>query len=33
MRNGEYSETLWQEYTGKSIDELWANYVETLRES
>ncbi len=32
MRNGEYSETLWQEYTGKSIDELWANYVETLRE-
>lgn len=31
MRNGEYSEKLWEDYTGKSVDELWAEYVRTLK--
>ena len=31
MRNGEYDESLWEESTGKSVDELWAEYVRTLK--
>jgi hypothetical protein len=31
MREGKYSEDLWKQYTGKTVDELWADYVETLR--
>jgi hypothetical protein len=32
MRAGRYSEDLWVEYTGKTIDELWADYIQTLRQ-
>ena len=32
MREGKYSEDLWKEYTGKTADELWADYIETLRQ-
>jgi hypothetical protein len=32
MREGRYSEDLWKEYTGKTVDELWADYVKTLRD-
>jgi hypothetical protein len=31
MREGEYREELWSELTGKSVEDLWAAYVETLR--
>ena len=31
MRNGKYSEDLWKTYAGKTIDELWAEYVATLK--
>jgi hypothetical protein len=31
MREGRYSPDLWKEYTGKTADELWADYVETLK--
>jgi hypothetical protein len=31
MRSGEYDESLWEDFTGKSLDELWAQYVRTLR--
>ena len=31
MRQGRYTAELWQEYTGKTVDELWAEYIETLR--
>lgn len=31
MRNGKYEEALWEESTGKSVDELWAEYVRTLK--
>jgi hypothetical protein len=27
MREGHYLPSLWQEYTGKTVDELWAEYV------
>ena len=30
MRQGKYSADLWKEYTGKTVDELWADYVKTL---
>lgn len=30
MREGKYSADLWKEYTGKTPDELWADYVKTL---
>jgi hypothetical protein len=30
MRRGEYSEDLWKEYTGKTVDQLWDDYVKTL---
>ena len=30
MRQGKYSQDLWEEYTGKTVDELWAEYVQTL---
>jgi len=32
MREGKYSDDLWQEFTGKSAEELWAEYARTLRE-
>jgi len=31
MRQGKYRADLWQEYTGSSVDELWEEYVQTLR--
>jgi hypothetical protein len=31
MRRGKYSPGLWKEYTGKTVDELWKQYVATLR--
>jgi hypothetical protein len=31
MRQGRYSPDLWKEYTGQTVDELWAEYIETLR--
>lgn len=33
MREGKYSEELWKESTGKTLDELWADYVQSLGES
>lgn len=30
LRKGVYRSNLWQEVTGKSVDELWADYVKTL---
>ncbi|MDP7287719.1 MAG: basic secretory protein-like protein, partial [Phycisphaerae bacterium] len=30
MRKGRYAPELWKKYTGKTIDELWAEYVKTL---
>jgi hypothetical protein len=30
MREGRYSEDLWKEYTGKTVDDLWADYMQTL---
>ena len=30
MRQGKYSPDLWKEITGKTVDELWAEYVKTL---
>ncbi len=30
MREGKYSADLWKDYTGKTPDELWADYVKTL---
>jgi hypothetical protein len=31
MRNGDYDESLWEEYTGETVDQLWAEYVRTLK--
>lgn len=31
MREGRYSPDLWKQYTGKTVDELWGLYVETLK--
>jgi hypothetical protein len=31
MRERRYRPELWKEYTGKSIDDLWAEYIQTLR--
>lgn len=31
MRNGKFDDKLWEESTGKSVDELWAEYVRTLQ--
>ncbi|MEX0585051.1 MAG: basic secretory protein-like protein, partial [Pirellulales bacterium] len=31
MRQGNYSDDKWKEYTGKTLDELWADYIETLK--
>ncbi|HEV8378804.1 MAG TPA: basic secretory protein-like protein [Tepidisphaeraceae bacterium] len=31
MRQGHYKPELWQEYTGQTVDELWAEYIESLR--
>jgi hypothetical protein len=30
MREGRYSPQLWVDYTGKSVDELWIDYVRML---
>jgi len=30
-RDGTYSPELWKQYTGKSIDDLWAEFVQTLK--
>jgi hypothetical protein len=30
MREGRYSPELWQEYTGKTFDELWEEHRATL---
>jgi hypothetical protein len=32
MRDGEFSDDLWKEYTGKTADELWEEYVAKLRQ-
>jgi hypothetical protein len=32
MREGKYSEELWKQFAGKAPDELWADYVKTLRQ-
>ncbi len=31
MRQGKYQPELWKEYTGKTVDELWALYIATLQ--
>jgi hypothetical protein len=31
MRDGKYDEKLWEDLTGKSVDQLWAEYVRTLK--
>ena len=31
MRQGRYSNAVWKEYTGKTVDELWEEYVATLK--
>jgi hypothetical protein len=31
MRQGKYSPDLWKENTGKTVDELWKDYVATLK--
>ena len=31
MRQGRYAPELWKEYTGKTVDELWADYLKTLQ--
>ena len=31
MRNGKYSPELWKTYAGKSVDELWNEYMATLK--
>jgi hypothetical protein len=33
MREGRYSEDLWKEFTGKTVDDLWADYMQTLGEA
>ncbi len=30
MRHGDYDEALWEEFTDKSVDQLWADYVRQL---
>lgn len=31
MREGRYTPELWKDYTGKTVDELWDQYIETLK--
>ncbi len=31
MRNDKYSPDLWKTYAGKSVDELWDEYLATLK--
>jgi hypothetical protein len=31
MRQGRYAPSLWEEYTGKTVDDLWAEYIKTLQ--
>ena len=31
MREGKYSAHLWERATGRTVDELWGDYVETLK--
>ena len=30
MRKGKYSPDLWKQYTGKTVDQLWADFIRTL---
>lgn len=30
MRQGKYTPEVWKEFTGKTVDELWADYIKTL---
>lgn len=30
MREGKYAPELWKEHTGKTVDELWSDYIKTL---
>ncbi len=32
MRQGKYSADLWKQHTGKTVEELWAEYVATLKQ-
>jgi hypothetical protein len=32
MRQGRYQPELWQQYTEKTVDELWSDYLKTLRQ-
>jgi hypothetical protein len=32
MRQGKYSAALWKKYTGKTVDELWDEYVASLKQ-
>jgi len=32
LREGKYAEDLWKTCTGKTVDELWSDYLQTLRE-
>jgi hypothetical protein len=32
LREGKYTEELWKASTGKTVDELWADYLQTLRD-
>lgn len=31
MRQGQYSSGLWRRYTGRTVDDLWKEYVATLK--
>lgn len=33
LRQGEYQESLWQKYTGKTVEELWKEFADTLRKT
>lgn len=32
MRHGRYNADLWKEYTGKTVDELWADYIKSVQQ-
>ena len=32
MREGKYAPELWKDYTGKTVDELWEEYIQTLKQ-
>ena len=33
LRDGEFQDSLWQKYTGKSVDDLWKEFTDSLRKS